>query len=532
MNNKKNSILFGCALFFTSSGNLLGQTTSDAFIDGSATPIFPLEYQAFDMIANVRAAPTLAGLSNPTPIYDRDERFCYVILPFEGFIDDPSTLHPYDPLDLGRRGWWRDRDDDGYEMARSGSSINTQFIPASTNSVFGTTENNGVVDAVDMLIALLEQGYDRGFRRFIINRPAGFDTILANGLYTIEGEELIPAIGDLPNAAWWSLDSQLRASLADTTDDASGGGGLAWWIAKKNENASDPITVGVYIGFQYGDCWSSIHSGDWLDADKLSHVWAMYRNIKPWQEIGVTEFVFDHVGGVTNSAIPGDGPEDRSDSFFRLRNHPAFSGLHIIGEHPVVTKLFDNTTGNPFPSGDLDETRIENNPFVIDALRLYTNSIDAGKSWNIVNQPGELNVFYDYHPTADGGQRAYTQDQILFDMERGFTPWAWGASRLSVYDPSVDLLRWIMLDQGNILLNLSDKPWFLADINADGIVDDSDGCIVYTNITEYANGNLVDFHVWDGDLDFDGDIDSNDFSIWLSTANLYPNFAGWAGGCQ
>lgn len=502
----------------------MAQVTPVPFEDGSETPIYPSGYTDLDMYIGVGEAETMAELGNPAfPVYDPNHDFGYVILTFEGFTTNANN-DQYDPLQLGRRGWWRDRTDDGLEMSRNGNPISGSVIPLSVHSDFaGTTDGNGIVDAVDMLIALLEEGYDRGFRRFIINRPAGFDYLHTTG----NGKS------DLPNAGWWSLDAELREDLADTTDSTSNSGGLAWWIAEKNLNTSDPITVGVYIGFQYGDPWSTLHSSDPLNADFLSHVWAMYRNIKPWEDIGVTEFIFDHVGGLTNPSVPDGDPEARSDSLYRLWNHQAFANVHIIGEHPVCTKIFNG--GDAEPSGDLDEYRVINNPFVIDAYRLNFNSIDANREWDLSSYPtAELNVFYDYHPTENYGARVYTQEEIIDDIARGFTPWAWGASRLYVddpdnnpstpnpittYDPSVDLIRWIWYDDGKPL-DFSDKPWFLADLNGDGEVTLDEGQTVYNN----SQSLPITFpRAWEGDLDLDGDIDCDDVQLWISKAALYDD---------
>ncbi|MCG8407530.1 MAG: hypothetical protein MI923_20225 [Phycisphaerales bacterium] len=474
-----------CAL--AGSLGIVGVSLSGAnglMLDDQDPPFdpYPAGYRAIDLYTGTHKIDKAP--ENGATGYTPDLRPGYVILSFTGSDNDP--------LSLGRRGWWRDRTDNGFEMGNNNVPLNVAIPPVPGN--WTTTADNGIVDAVDMLLALLEQGYNLGFRRFIIDRPAGF-------------HEELPA--DLTNACWWSLDEQLRASLQDDSTNDGSAGGLAWWIANRQH-----ATVGIYVGFRTGDPWSAFHSEDPLDADRRDDAVTMYRNINPWAELGVTEFVFDHVGGIVRPNEGNYDPEIRSDSLHRLRAHPAFDELYISGEAPVMTKISSGIDGanNYEPSGDLDELRVANHPWVIAVERLETHSVDKDRTWDISSITGEINVGFSYYEDPDDPdpRRIFDRDDIANFLERGFTPWVWGAARIDIWDESMEMIRWVYYDD---LTAPTLRPC-LADLNMDGIIDDDDGLTVVNNRYNPPKHPRA----WHGDLDLDGDIDDDDVVLWQSIA--------------
>ena len=469
----------------------IASTNSLGVMQNSEDP-YPAGYRSVDLYSGsnqIDAAPATGAAS-----YTPDLRPGYVILAYTGPLAAPGN----DSLLLGRRGWWRDRTDDGFEMGSNETQLSVVIPAVPGNGT--TTANNGIVDAVDMLLAMLEQGYDLGFRRFIINRPAGF-------------HEDLPA--DLTNACWWSLDEDLRESLEDDSSTAGSAGGLAWWIANRTD-----ATVGIYVGFRTGDPWSAFHSEDPLDADRRADAVTMYRNVKPWVELGVTEFVFDHVGGIVDAAASDFGAEIRSDSLHRLRAHSEFSGLYISGEHPVMSKDPDGGGGYE-PSGILDTSRVEDNPWYVAVERLETSSVDEDRQWDISAISGEINVGFSYYQPDP--KRDFDRYDIADFTKRGFTPWVWGAARIDIWDESMEMIRWVYYDD---VTNPTLEPDCLADLDLDGDIDVNDFLIVQNN----ASSPPAVIYAWDGDLNLDGVINVADITLWQSIATA-AGFSGTPVNC-
>lgn len=402
-----------------------------------------------------------------------DRRPGYVILAFEGFGVNP------DPL--GRRGWWRDKSDNGFELGQRGNQT-TRRVPAVPGNG-PSSSNNGIVDSVDMLVALLEEGYQKGFRRFIIDRPAGFSIELRDG------------IRDLPNASWYTFDPSVQRSLSERSNSNGSAGGLAWWI----ENHPG-VTVGIYVGSRAGPIDSVIHDGRILDASRQEDVETVIKNIRPWAKIGVTEFWFDHVGGVTQN-VPN--LTQNVETIWRMNAHPQMPpGIRIGGEHGLVTKRFLGG-GNVARSGDIDYQYAAMAPVYFEFDRIDYPGIDADRTWTPGDYNAEVNIGFDFNPT----RRQFDRDDIAGFVDRGFTAWAWGASRPGTADESVEMLRWVYYDD---VENPTLKPACLADLNMDGTINAADRSIIIASMN--SPRDIV--RSWHGDLNLSGRVDSADLALW------------------
>lgn len=433
-------------------------------------------------LVTVRAAPARGADS-----YESDRRPGYVVLAFEGFSDE-------NPDPLGRRGWWRDRTDNGFEMGQRGNQLTVRIPPVRGNGA--TTANNGIVDSVDMLLALLEEGYEKGYRRFIINRPAGFNRQLARG------------IRDLPNASWWAMDEALQDSLAADGSSAGKAGGLAWWIRSRPD-----ATVGIYVGFRAGDPGSTLHEGRTLDADRQEDVDAVFTNLLPWAEVGVTEFWFDNVGGITQNE---EGLGKQAATVWRLNAHPDLPrGVRMGGEHAIVTKLFESDRRTARQTGRLDEESAKLIPWFFEFQRIDFRGLDASRAWDLRGKGIEINVGFD----QPGDRRAFTRDDIANYVDRGFTAWGWGASRIGIADEAVEMIRWVYFNHPTAPTLTPACP---ADIDMNGVIDARDRAII-----EQAIRNPPDVvRPWNGDFDRSGFVDRRDLEHWDRVAAE----AGYRGG--
>jgi hypothetical protein len=375
----------------------------------------------------------------------------------------------------GLPGWWVDLDD---------------------------LDGNGIVDAVDALLGKLDDAYGDGWRRMVIQLPAG------------------SYAGLMASSQWWTMPQEKRDSLA-----------LAFpaWLA-----AHPDATLGVYVGFKIADPCQLCMIGCfacYADCDQGGHpcelcpecastpvaqyplttspqdMCVVYQNVEPWIDVGLYEMWFDAAGGFDPV---------RWQAMLRLAGNPDYAGRIKFGAEglavrasgggaaePVMgavrrlgytslRRYYENVSANSPPEDwtfDPATTEVQvifrDDSFCVDQVPDDGNPCTGCPDWcNGVPDPPAIDVIYDY-------------------VQRGYVPRARS-------EMPAELMRRIFD------MNAETIPCPM-DLDGDGDVDGDDADRVALNIGMTTGATL--YH---GDVDFDDDVDVIDYFLIVGQ----PGFPG------
>ncbi|MHC4317427.1 MAG: hypothetical protein ACYTE6_02520 [Planctomycetota bacterium] len=363
-------------------------------------------------------------------------------------------------------------------------------------------DGNGIVDSVDALLGKLDDAYGVGWRRMMVQLPAGTHP------------------GLMASSQWWTMPQEQRDSLTVA---------LPAWLADHPD-----ATLGIYVGFLINDpcllCMAGCHNcfedcepgGDPCatcpecfgaasakipQTTAAEHMCIVHQNVEPWIEAGISEIWFDHAGG---SDIP------QWEALLRLAGNPDYAGRIKFGAEPVVVeglgggihvpvmdavgrlgfaslrRFYENAPGDAPPDAwtfDPATTEVHvilrSDFFCVDEYSGDGDPCTGCPDWcGGVPDPPAIDVVYDF-------------------VQRGYIPWVRG-------DMPAELVRRIFD------INVETLPC-PEDLDADGDVDADDADRVALNIGMTTGATL--YH---GDVDFDDDVDVIDYFLLVSQ----PGFPG------
>lgn len=459
-----------------------------------------------------------------------------------------------------RPDWHDVGDDDGeYPAACTGGTLNSTNIQSTQawwTGGSGAPEpdwdsmGNGVDDTLDWLLWRLDTAYAQGWRRFVLHKPAG-----------VISENWVPS------SFWWTLDETRRDGLIDDLGD---------WIDSHTD-----ATVGVYGGFKQlwpcdlcmHDADSSAHaSGDGYDCSDIDAAYGapfagtltipltpaspdqylmnmLKVNTEYWMMVGIQEFWFekgfdtcDEDNIATCTVESEDIVNNPEPWFMRAQLSPDFTDfdVRLIAEPPMMDP-YDATKhgsildqeGNAIPSNDfyldLDTLTLARG---VGALQWFEKHGSADNDldwrdgdrnlWDIDRDTTEQHVMMSVpQAEAGGGDLTRLEWLELFGgyAEGGFIPWIF-SPRLAEYSAWVTPKDEHAFASG-VLPSLADR----YDFDRDGTVEiyvgatlvyDDDALILQQLITDVGNGDLIP-NMKNGDINYDGDVDSSDLSSMLSS---------------
>ena len=363
----------------------------------------------------------------------------------------------------------------------------------------GDENGNGIVDSVDELILRLNDLYADGWRRIILQLPAGSHA----GQF-------------MSSSQWWTMPASKRAGLSQR---------LKLWIGTHFDT-----TVGVYVGFQINDpcslcmsgcdqcsdcgdgsgclacteCWNA-ETARLPDTTNAIDMCVVADNIQPWLAAGVSEIWFDA------SAAPGDeiwlallrlaGNPDYADTVRfvgePIPNGGPGGGMNVPLPHAirrlgfVAARRFFEYTGGGAPAAQwtFDPATTE----IHMSLRPDDFCVDA--------DPEDADPCTDCPAFCGGTAEAVLIDIVYDRVTRGYIPFA-------RWERSAEMIRRIYDIRPHTIV----CP---GDLDADGDVDFHDVARLSVQL-----GRLSDSTLYHGDLDFDDDVDMFDLMILLGDPDL------------
>ncbi len=364
-------------------------------------------------------------------------------------------------------------------------------------------DGNGLVDAVDTLIATLDDAYLDGWRRMMIRLPAGSYT------------------GQMSSSQWWPMPDAKRQSLAAA---------LPAWLA-----IHAGATLGVYSGYPIldpcricmqtcggcldcdgggSDCnicpeCSGLPAAHWPQSTNSEDMCIVSQNLEPWIALGLYEVWFDAAGG---------SHEPRLDTTLRLAGNPDYVGRIRFASEPIGLEPQSGGLGVPLLSV------VERMPFV--SLRRYYEIFGGNapvEAWTFDPATTEVHTMF-----ADN---QFCVDQVPNDGDpcTDCEDWCEG-----VPDPSkIDVIH-DYVERGFVaapVRNVAEHVRRIYDINVqslscvedldvDGDVDEADADRLASNIGMTTGATL--YH---GDVDFDDDVDIIDYFLLVSRS-------GFPGPCE
>lgn len=346
---------------------------------------------------------------------------------------------PYDP---GIQDWWAD--------------------PRDSN-------NNGVSNAVENLIEKLDQAYNNGWRRILLNRPAG--NLIIND--------------NLTSSQYWTIPEWKREDMEHPTL------GLRAWIQAHQDpnNPENSVSVGIYVGYQLsGDVcslWDYGNTGRIPSMSDPRDMCEIYRNNHYWARLGIAEIWFDHAGGRDRRVTGPTGATERVQSLIDLSYSPDYTGPYPVkfGAEPCYVTKPRGATWRP-DRAQLPWLPWESSHQFLTSQGLDPNNLEAWPAeWQFDPREVEFGVQVEQ---GDLEERAFTIDTAYNYHINGFVLWVFECPDAEEY-----LKR--ILDFGVVSCP--------ADLNVDGTVDQQDVDRVLRHIIDGVASPIPLYH---GDFDRDG----------------------------
>lgn len=317
---------------------------------------------------------------HPAP-YEPDERPVYVIQAFHGMTCGGGSYAPCDPH--GRSAWWVDGPEttgDSYAVYSDDGRIPSFCCEGVSGGWHDAGRaGDGVPDRLEELIFRLNEAYENGYRRIVLNRPAG--------------QEPPPA------GSFWTLEAETRSYL--------------WRVKEWITNRPD-VDVGLYAGFQlYDPCVrpDPPGTGTWIpitnNADDMCHV---YQNVRPWADHGLTQIWMD-----------ASSKPNRREQLWSLAGSPNYTGvIRISGEAVPNTGVYPN---DPIIWMVQDVPWLAHTDFlrprVAPAAPPRSGPVGPFPQWNLSSiEPREVGVGLD--PVATDNCRIVSRY-----VAWGYIPWGW-----------------------------------------------------------------------------------------------------------
>lgn len=204
----------------------------------------------------------------------------------------------------GLTPFWLDCNDDGY-LTFPLSETTCFSMPLNTG-----TGSNGKNDSLDHLIWLMDRAIADGFRRILLDRPAGL--FFANDVTPPASEDIVPS------SAYWTLPEWKRTMLSAPTNS------LKEWIAAKKVQYPT-LEISVYLQYFIYDvpgtnddgnpCVYTMYQATTPDYTSAHEMEVVRQNFQPWIDIGITRIWLDRATGPDVEA--NCGPSYTSDTFVR-----------------------------------------------------------------------------------------------------------------------------------------------------------------------------------------------------------------------
>lgn len=427
------------------------------------------------------------------------------------------------------------------------------------------------------LLEQLESGYNAGYRRFILNVPAG---------------DPFGLVKRMQSSQWWTMPAWKREGFQLY---------VKAWIDAKNTAAqsdADRVSVGVYAGSWLN--WSQTHAdwleenetgpdsevGPWLltnqtcsditspdykdhfsyntppgdaemfpritlstsDAVSQSDMEFVYKNVKPWESAGIDTYWFDNVSPTLHDSN-GEPYSVDDVAYLRMRNAKVVTehvDIHDPQAEPIVV-VEDAFTlrigGEAFPSKgnacveestEIFEDYLGASPWLImDRLfqrrGLYAALVSLGSGFDpdvheigIILRGGDLvpgsecpnHAFCCDELQHIAGEKACVGPDTVYQYsELGLVLWAGSFTA----GQSVNRVKGLNIPLSG---NLGVLRRFRSDFNGDGVFDHLDSRLFHKNYRKFAGTVSAPTDSWfyQGDINNDDVIDEDDLAAFREAA--------------
>lgn len=330
-----------------------------------------------------------------------------------------------------------------------------------------------------------------GLRRIVLNRPGG------NAYNQL-----------VPQAHFHFLTGAQKAIYEDHLPD---------WIADHAALYSD-FEFGVFIGsWQSGSpatpCLMSASGGSWwdcsdddddlgftynfrfMDPRSQSSMQETYQNFLPWIDMGCTAIWIDNSNNTSHPSLASYSGRDRT---IDLMQSPDYEGIKFTGE------------AIPRKNGDVDLDYATAMPWMATWTYANTRGFFTGGSNPQQVDPATTELIIVFGRVEANGP---TLHDMADAKERGFVVWINHLSRMPL------LQRLYDGDNNELYDALIASGSDLADFDADGDIDCDDFDLFVSNWTDSVTNGADDHSVWNGDVNGDDTIDIYDLNDFLGLAD-------------
>jgi hypothetical protein len=377
---------------------------------------------------------------DPDRVFIPDRRPVAVVAPYNGSYSDTNPF--------GWVGWFRDPETCGPE-----------------------------------LVQRLEDAWDAGFRRIVLNRPGGI----------LQDNDMVQM------SMFWYLEQERRQAYSVHMRD---------WIAEKRLIDPD-LEVGIFLGSRHNSpCTPCLEptgvlsaNSDCMDdpnympgwqgrldaATRQSAEWT-YQNTAPYLNNGVNALWFDSASLRGNTT----GVISMRESILALQHNPDYAGVRIGGE--------------AVPEGVIENGQWAPNPAVLQAPwialhRFFIQDSRAGEVYDpATTEVGVAFMKPDVNPVYD------IRDMADF-RDRGYVLWSWRAF-------SFEMMQRLHDGENNEFYDAVIREGTLADFNADEVVNQRDLLDFLERVT--SPEPPVRPAIWDGDVNNDDRRDFADIVYFLT----------------
>lgn len=355
----------------------------------------------------------------------------------------------------------------------------------------------------------LDDAWSQGFRRVVLNKPGGnpgnqkvqqaqyhFLMDKQKALLTQDLGPWLEAARSIDPTFDFGVLVGAWQSGGVCTPCLSSGGGNGYW------NCDDDDDL---YGFQY-------HRRFW-DPTSLSSMRETYQNLMPWIDVGCSSLWIDNSSNANGNEVGAyKGPQRMLD----FVQSPDYAGIRIVGEAIPANR-----------DGYVDTFMAEHAAWCAHLQYLMgdDDGLPPGRGWltggshddqTVDTATTELNVFFANPDGADDGP-PYTIETMADARDRGFIVWT-SASE------AVPLLQRIYDGESYEGRDLFYEDFMAhhdpADFNGDAKVDCEDFRAFIqnwmANVGRTADPTLA---IWDGDLDNDDAVTTNDMLRFLALRN-------------
>lgn len=411
------------------------------------------------------------------------------------------TWNGDDANDLRLSSWWYDND-----------LADPPVAPIDLKDADGLSTPNGIPDVFDELLRQFNDCYDRGFRRIIMNLPAGN-----------------PQPGQLMASSQWHTMPTWRKNAFTTV--------VKPWIDAKAA-AGDPVNVGVYAGFlvrdpdtfYLGDYYPSPNYPGLIDTTSLSIMSKFLQNIEPWIDVGMEEYWLDDASTSTNWATA-----------ITIQSSPDYDGIIRFGGEAIPSTNVGVCQAYATSNTSLDYMPWTNN-FNLAEYRHRNEVIDSTVHEVHLRLTGHRTKISEIACTTEPVDYVWNMEDAIHYYENGFVldnDLGYSDKRLSreflEYPDRLTAEYFAPGHGGNSYSTEAVQRIYgfgpitsLADFNGDGVMEvaastDADYAFYLTRYaSHYGQPGLHSFI--DGDINGDHVVNSADLALFAAAASQWVNF--------